>query len=333
MGHVFITGANGFIGSNLCRYFLEKGFEVNGLVRRTSDLHFLEGLSVRLFYGDLLEPRSFEIPQPVDYIIHSASLVSDLATGSQCESGIYGVAVNLIRKIIEQNIHPKKIVCISTALTLGFNGLNISEENPGESAQFLPYTLHKKKAEDYFFEQAGKHGLPLVILRPGDVFGPNDRVSCAKILRGRERGFPIIVGHGNWYFGYCYVDNLCQAVYLACLKEGVEGRAYSVTNSEFPTWRNFFSGLQEGIHKKQRVYVPVSLAYFVAYIQELRRKFSSHFEPEITYYRIKRITTHTTYDISKTIRELGYKPDNSMDKQIQAIVNWYKEEKKKGYIK
>ena len=66
MQTVFITGANGFIGSNLCRYFLKKNFTVHGLVRKTSDLHFLEDLDVKLVYGDLNEAEKIKLPENVD---------------------------------------------------------------------------------------------------------------------------------------------------------------------------------------------------------------------------------------------------------------------------
>jgi nucleoside-diphosphate-sugar epimerase len=330
---IFITGANGFIGSNLCRYFLDKGYEVHGLVRPTSDLHFLAGLPVKLVYGDLLEPGTFNLPQGLDYIVHAAALTSDLASEKECEVGIYQVGVNFVQKIAELETRPRRIIYISTGLTLGYSRENISEENPGKSAEFLPYTRAKKKTEAFFFEKARRDGLPVVILRPGDVFGPNDRTSCSKIMHGCERGIPLIVGRGRWRFAYCYIDNLCLAVHLVCLKEGIEGKAYPVTNGELPTWKTFFSGLQKGLGKKQRIYVPVFAAYLIAAAQELAKRLVPAFEPEVTFYRIRRITNHTTYDISRTIADLGYQPDNSIENQIRAIVSWYLEEKKKGYIK
>ncbi len=330
---ILITGANGFIGSNLCRYFLGKGFEVYGLVRRTSDLHFLQGQPVKLLYGDLLAPDAIHLPEPLDYVVHAASLTSDLAPERECEPGIYQVSVNLVRKLERLRTPPRRVVHISTVLTLGYSRENISEENPGKSAEFLPYTRSKKKAEALFFEQARNGGLPVVILRPGDVFGPNDRTSGAKIMRGCERKFPLIVGRGNWRLSFCYVDNLCQAVHLALLKPGIEGRAYSVTNKGPVTWRRLFSGIQKGLNRKQRVYVPVAAGYALAAFQELARRIVPGFSPEVTFYRIKRITRNTSYDISRTIAELGYQPDDDIDGQIQAIVSWYLEEKRKGYIK
>jgi len=330
---IFITGANGFIGSNLCRYFLGQGWEVHGLVRRTSDLHYLQGLAVKLIYGDLLRPEEFSIPAGVDYIVHAASIVSEQADDETCRKNIYELAVNLVRKIRSMPRPPKRIVYISTAITLGFNARDISEEKRGESVEFLGYTRYKVRTERMFLDEWKRTGLPVVILRPGDVYGPNDRTSCAKILRGCERGVPLIVGHGNWRFGFCYVDNLSRAVHLALLKEGIEGRAYTVTNGELPTWRMFFSGLQKGLSRKPPFNTPVWIAFSIGFCMQAVHTLFPRYEATLNYYRVKRITTETTYDISRTVAELGYVPDDRLEAQIAAIVAWYLKDRKDGFIK
>ena len=330
---VFVTGANGFIGSNLCRCLLQEGYEVSGLVRPSSDLHFLEGLPVKLVYGDLCDPRSFDLLGELDGIIHAASIVSDEASEAECEAGIYGLTVNLIRKIAANGIRPRRIVYISSTLTLGYLGTNLSEENPGQPADFIPYVKAKKKTEAFLLDMAKTASLPVVILRPGDTYGPNDRTTCGKILRSAERGVPIVVGHGRHRFAYCYIGNLCQAVLLALKNDRAVGRAYTVTNGVCPSWREFLSGLQQGIGRRQRLYVPVWFAYLAAASQGFWKKICPSFRQELTRYRIQRITTETTYDISKTIAELGYCPNNDTEKQIQAIVDWYLDEREKGYIK
>jgi nucleoside-diphosphate-sugar epimerase len=330
---VFITGANGFIGSSLCRHFRARGWDVHGLVRKTSDLHHLSGVEVSLAFGDLQDPASFAIPEGLDYLVHAASITSDTADDDTCRRNIYLLAVNLAAKLGVMTRPPKRIVFISTALTLGFAALNISEERPGRPADFLPYTRYKIKTEKFFQSQWKERGLPVVILRPGDVFGPYDRTSCARILRECERGVPLITGRGNHRFGYCYSGNLCQAVELALQKEGIEGRAYSVTNGDLPTWREFFTGVQRALGRKQRVYVPVWLAFAAAGGMATVRKLRPRYEPKLTYYRIKRITTETTYDISRTVADLGYAPDDRTERQIGEIVAWYLQEKKDGFIK
>jgi nucleoside-diphosphate-sugar epimerase len=330
---IFITGANGFIGSCLCRHFQARGWDVHGLVRKSSDLHYLTGVDVALAFGDLTDPDSFAIPEGTDYVVHAASITSDLADEETCRKNILLLAVHLAGKFQALARPPKRLVFISTALTLGFGALDISETRPGRPALFLPYTRYKIETEKFFHSQWSEHGLPVVVLRPGDVFGPYDRTSCVRMLRECERGVPLIVGRGNHRFGYCYVDNLCRAVELALLKEGIEGRAYSVTNGALPTWREFFSGFQRALGRKQRIYVPAFLAFAAAGSMAVVRKFRRRYQPMLTYYRIKRVTTETTYDISRTVAELGYAPDDRLEQQIEAIVAWYRQEKKNGFIK
>jgi nucleoside-diphosphate-sugar epimerase len=333
MQNVLITGANGFIGSNLSRYFLERGYNVHGLVRKTSDLHFLEGQNINLIYGDLNEVEKIEWPKSLDIVIHCASIVSDAADDACCESNIFNSTINLVRHIKDNGILLKKFIFMSSALVLGYRKLNISEENPGLSASHLPYVRSKKKTEEKLLLMHDGNKLPVVILRPADVFGPNDRITCAHILRAIEDSMPVIVGSGKRIFPFCYVENLCQATYLACNSKNSEGQTYTVTNGSDVTWKEFFSFLQEKLKKKQWIYIPTFLPYVVAFVMKIIQKIVPSYEPPLTDYRIKRITSHTNYDISKTIKELNYVPENDIQKQFSAIVEWYLAEKDAGYIK
>lgn len=142
----------------------------------------------------------------------------------------------------------------------------------------------------------------------------------------------MIVGHGRWYFPFCYIDNLCLAVYRAMVTPGIEGRTYTVTNGQLITWREFFMEIYELLDRRQRVSVPVWAALAAAFLQQSVRAVFPRFTPSLNYYRIKRITSHTTYDISRTIRDLDYHPDQDARRQIRAIVDWYLEEKKNGFL-
>ncbi len=96
MNKVFVTGANGFVGSGLCRHLAAAGWDVVGLVRPTSDLHLLDGAGIPLIRGDLRDPASFRIPDGVTHVVHSASIVSDVADAETCRCNIFDLARNLV---------------------------------------------------------------------------------------------------------------------------------------------------------------------------------------------------------------------------------------------
>ena len=330
MSRVLVTGANGFVGSNLCRWFRERGWEVDALVRETSDLRFLDGLDIRLIKGDLRFSDRIDLPAGTTHVVHAAALVSDTAGDEDCARNIFDATRSLIRRLRESGAPLRRFVYVSTALTLGFGRRDISEGRPGRSAVFLPYVRHKMRTECELRDLHALTGFPVVILRPGDVYGPNDRVSCARMLASCEQGLPLVAGHGRWRFGYCHIGNLCRAAELALVTPGIEGRAYTVTNAVLPTWKELFNAFQRGVGKKQRVYVPVLLARALAAASGAVEAVFPRFERKLNYYRVRRVTSETTYDISGTIADLGYRPDDDYERQFAEIVAWYMKEKTRG---
>jgi nucleoside-diphosphate-sugar epimerase len=86
------------------------------------------------------------------------------------------------------------------------------------------------------------------------------------------------------------------------------------------------------VGRKQRIYVPAWAAFVAAFLQTSVHRIFPRFTPQLNYYRVKRVTTETTYDISRTIADLGYAPDDRYVEQIREMVAWYNEERKNGII-
>ena len=330
---VLITGANGFIGSNLCRYFLDHSYEVYGLVRRTSDLHFLEGLPVTLVYSDLSVPDPLELPTGVDYVIHAASLVRDTASMEEARRNTYDTTRNLLGQLGKRNVALKRFVYISTALVLGHRSTSISEENRGRPARGVqPYVKAKVLTEALLVQEFREHGLPVVILRPTDVYGPNDRTSSLRVLRGIDDGWPTIVGSGNRIFSFCSVDNLARACHLACQMRGSNGAAYTVTNGQDITWRQLMGFFQTRLGRRQRLYVPLIAAYIIALAMQLLHVIIPSVPRRVSFYPVSKVGRDTSYDISRTRRELGYQPEQDFERQLESTVHWYRGEKSSGRI-
>ncbi len=333
MDRVLITGANGFIGSNLCRFFLGLSYHVIGLVRETSDLHFLEGLDVELVRGDLSQPGGVSIPGDLDFVIHAASLVSDTMSWDAARRNILETTVNLVDALERTNPRLRRFIYISTTLVLGHRERNISADHPGRPALgALPYARAKAMTEEFLVERHRARGLPVVILRPGDVFGPNDWTSSCKILDSISAGWPAIAGTGRKLLSYCFVGNLAAACHLACRMRGENGAAYTVTNGQDVTWRELMGYFQQRLGKPQRIFVPVPVAYAIAVMMQLIHAIVPSFEALITWYRVSKVGRDTTYDLAKTKEELGYQPDQDLEGQLESIVSWYMKEKESGYV-
>jgi len=327
MERILITGANGFIGSNLCRHFIDASYEVFGLVRRTSDLHFLSGLPVSLVFADLSQPGRIDFPPGLDYCIHAASLVRDTATMEEARRDTYDTTRNLLSQMDEQGITLKRFVYISTALVLGHRSTNISEEKPGRAARGVqPYVQAKKMTEALLLENFRERGLPVLILRPTDVYGPNDRTTSLRVLEGIDDGWPTIAGSGKRILSFCWVGNLARACLLACRMRGRNGAAYTVANGQDITWRELMGFFQERLGRKQRFFVPVAAAYVIAIVLQALHAIIPGVAVRVSYYPVSKVGRDTSYDISRTRQELGYEPDQDLEGQLDSIVRWYRAE-------
>jgi len=333
MERILITGANGFIGSNLCRHFADaSSYEVFGLVRRTSDLHFLEGIPVSLVYADLAEPGLIKLPPRLDHVIHAASLVVETASMEESRRNTYDTTRNLLAQLAQQGIELKRFVYISTALVLGHRSTNISEEKPGRRALgMLPYVQAKVMTEALLLRKFREEGLPVVILRPTDVFGPNGWTSL-RVLKGIEDGWPTITGTGKKVMSFCWVGNLASACRLACQMRGSNGAAYTVTNGQDITWGQLMGFFQSRLGRKQHIFVPIVVAYAIALGFQFMHMIIPSIGLTLPYFGVSKIGRDTSYDISRTKLELGYQPEQDLHRQLESIVQWYQGEKASGRV-
>ena len=303
---------------------------MTALVRRTSDLHFLDGLPLTLLYADLADPGSVRLPADLDYVIHAAALASESATMSEARRGIRDTTANLLDLLKRHGVRPKRFIYISTGLVLGHRATGISDEHPGRPAFGIrPYVRAKRAAEALLRERWEAEGLPAVILRPTDVYGPYDRTTSQRVLKAIEDGWPAIAGTGRHVLSFCWVGNLAQACHLACRMNGKDGAAYTVANGVDVTWRELMGGFQARLGRTQGVFVPVAAAYLIALVLQLVHALVPAFRPRLSLYPVSKVGRDTSYDISRTRDELGLRPVHDLEGQLEAVVRWYLQEKER----
>ena len=89
MSKILITGANGFIGANIVRAALAKGYKVKAFVRQTSNLQTIQDLQIDFAYGDLREIESIhKALEDCDYIIHKGYDIDNTNT-QNCELQVF----------------------------------------------------------------------------------------------------------------------------------------------------------------------------------------------------------------------------------------------------
>ena len=168
---VLITGASGFLGSHVAEQLKSAGHDVRCLVRKTSNTRFLDELGVELAEGALHQKDSLEkAVEGVDAIIHSAGLVKARSEADFFACNTQGTA-NLLDAAIEHAPNLKRFVHVSSLEACGPS----PDGRPVPHHQERPVTAYgrsKLAAEKECLSR--KDRLPVVLLRPGAIYGPRD---------------------------------------------------------------------------------------------------------------------------------------------------------------
>jgi len=322
---VFITGINGFIGSSLAARLVEDGEEVSGLVRKTSDLSLLQGLKVKLFTGDLSNRDILDrATQGVDVVYHLAGRASDWGAMEQFRKVNLEGTRNLLESSLKSQV--KKFVFISSTAVHGFGGFKNATEDSPKTPTIFPYCITKREAEDLVNRFYREKGLPTIIIRPGNVFGPNDRAVFARMAERLEKGQMVYISRGKALTCPTYIENLVDAILLAASRNDTVGETFIITDGLEVTWKEYFDRIADKLGVRRPLFsIPYSLAYYAGTICEaILRLFGSKKPPIITRYRMAHAGKDYHFSIEKARTKLGYKPRVSLDKALERTVEWYR---------
>jgi dihydroflavonol-4-reductase len=233
-----VTGATGFIGSNLIRLLAARGDELSALVRPTSDPEAFDGLDVATVQGDILDRRAVRRAlRGVDRLFHTAGTTNLRLDRAQTFAvGVEGTRIVLeeaLRAGIERVVYTSSVAAIGPAR----KGAVATEANVWNAAQYgIPYVDAKHAAEAVALGLA-ERGLPVVIVNPATVLGPGDcgRSSTVLVRRFMRRQIPAYV---NGTLNIVGVQDVARGHLLAD-ERGVVGQRYILGNRNFTMDRLF----------------------------------------------------------------------------------------------
>ncbi len=322
---VCVTGANGFVGSNLCKILIEKGYQVNGLVRNSGNLEFIDNLSeLEFFIGDITDPNSLnQAFSGASIVYHVAGYTSDWGKWQKFQA----VNIQGVNNVMECAVScaVKRVVHVSSVSVYGFpDAIDINEDQSWILRPDDPYVTSKQKGEEIALGFNG-NGIEVTVLRPAGLYGPNDRTTSLKLLPEiAGRRLPYIDG-GKYLMGPVYIDNFVQAAILAGEKASAPGQAYNIVDDGKTTWRQYIELICAGLKcGKPLLSVPAWIAWPLAsLVESLAKALSLKDAPPITKYRIRAVMGDSHFNSDKAKRELGYKPEISTQEGIRRTVNWY----------
>jgi nucleoside-diphosphate-sugar epimerase len=321
---VLVTGANGFVGAALCRKLVERGDAVRGLVRRTSDLSLLADVDIERVVGALDDPASLaNAARGVEVVYHVAGAVSDWGPLDYFRRVNVEGTGSLLRAAVRCGVG--RFVYVSSAAVHSFIGAEDMDERSPQLPTPFPYCQSKREAEALALEFHSRGEIGVTIVRPGDVYGPGDRVALLRLSKLLESGWMAHVGRGDKLGAFAYVENLADGLILAGTVENAAGEAYVITDGVKLTWRAYFEKLTAALDvPAPRVSVSPALAYaaasmleFVYHLFHIRRR------PPITRYLVTHLSRDFHFSIAKARRDLEYEPGVGVDEAIRRTAEWY----------
>jgi nucleoside-diphosphate-sugar epimerase len=187
-----------------------------------------------------------------------------------------------------------------------------------------PYTLTKAAGDRAVQAMIVDDDLPAVIIRPGTVFGPGDRLNFGRIADRLRAGKGVIVGSGENALPLVYVSDVVEGLLLALDHDHATGRAYNIGNDVPLTQRQVLDTIAEQIGApRARLRVPYRMLYAASCIAE-RLAPLTRAEPVITRHGVRLFGGDNRLAIEKARRELGYTPAVPLDDGLRRAAAWYR---------
>lgn len=323
----FITGATGFIGGHVAEAAVARGHVVSTLARPNSDTALLEKLGVTILRGDLTDAAAVRSAVAgAEVIVHCAAKVGDRGPVEEYRA----VNVDALRTLLD--------VCKGQPLArfVHISSLGVyearhhhgtTEDEPLPAAHLDGYTTTKVEAEQLALDYQRLHGVPVVVLRPGFVYGPRDRVVMPKLINRLRQGKFNYLGGDQRILNSIYIGNLVDAVFLAVENPQAVGRVYNLTDGEAVTKQRFVNAVADAIdvpHPRQ--ILPRWLAGIVTRILARQiRKAGPSGKPPLTLAQYKFVVLNLDFSIERAKRELGYSPRVGFDEAMRTTMAWYRQ--------
>ena len=330
-----VTGAAGFLGSNVVRKLVEKKEKVRAFVLPNDTSAKYLPKEVEIIEGDLCDKESleklFKVNDETETVcLHLASIVTVNPEFNQKVIDVnVGGTKNIIELCLKHKECQKLIYCSSTgALKELPKGQKIKEQSEFHKEDVVGcYSESKALASQLVLDAVKKDNLNACIVHPSGILGPIDYAI------GETTKVQIQIINGEMPAGIAGSFNLSDVRDLAdaiinAVEKGRKGECYILANEEV-SFKEFsrLVAKEAGV-KPIKFFLPIWLANFIAKQAERKAK-KTGTRPLMTTFSVYNLARNNAFDYSKAVKELDYKT-RSFTETIKDEIKWYQEA---GFIK
>lgn len=319
-----LTGATGYIGTQLAQRLAAQGHTVHALYRSESKLGNLNQVeNIHFFKGDILDVKSLELAvEGCDAVFHVAAFAKPWHKDPQTffRLNVKG-AENVFQTAKRAGV--KRVVFTSTAGVISPSDGTPSDEN---TARTIPLsTLYEKsKAEaEELAKSLNSSEMEIVTVNPSRVYGPgllSDSNGVTRMVKLYLEGkFRFLPGDGRSIGNYVFIWDVVDG-HLQAMEHGRGGERY-ILGGDNASFREFFDLLAKVSGKKVRLFkLPIPLMNMAAQAMEWRANWTGA-PPLITPPFVKKYSYNWDLSSAKAEMELGYQPKN-LEQGLAETVDW-----------
>ncbi len=315
---IVVTGANGFIGSNLLEKAAQNGFEAVGMVREGSDVSFLDRSKIQIKRVDYSSYKKLKsslegIGKEIHYFIHCAG-VTESINPEGFETGNVKVTENLLKTLETSNVKIGKFILLSSLAARGpFSGNEV--DHP-----ISEYGRSKLKSEKLVQES----GLPYLIVRPTAVYGPRDKafLELAKLIKNRVQ---IVLGNPDSKLSFIHVEDLIGLILSADkisekMVYGYDGRIYSQ--------KDVNNAFKAAMNIRRTITIPIPSDFFVKLSTVMNATTLSLLGRSWKYTPEKALElTAEDWSVDQRIKSYTFQPRYRLEEGVKNTIDWYRTEK------
>lgn len=310
--YILITGAEGFIGSNLRDHLLSAGHNVIGLTNRTQS-EIVNNKYIHISLDLASEKICPELLSKTWAVVHCAGRAHIRDVVDEEALRLHRVAnVDITQRLLKQicDYDVKRFVFLSS---IGVNGklndkpFTVSDIPDPKDA----YAISKLQAEKVIKQTADKSNLQSVVIRPPLVYGPGVKGNFLTMLGWLEWGLPLPLSSVKNKRSFVSVDNLIDFIVTCLFHPNAVNKTFLVSDDEDLSTSELIKRTCLVLNKSARLFpFPCSLLQMIGGI--IRKK-------DV----IDRLTGNLQVDISETKKILDWVPPYKFDDGLYKTVQWY----------